>query len=60
MGELLKAAKEITIAIEMNKENEIYYKLRSEIYNELGLNEISSEDFDMYNFIKNTKLEENK
>ena len=60
IGELLKAAKEITIAIEKNKENDLYYKLRSEIYDKIGLKEMSNEDLNMYNFIQNLKIEENK
>ena len=60
MGNYLKAAKEMTIAIEMNNECDYYYKFRSEIYSKLGLNEISNEDLNMYNFIKNKKIEENK
>ena len=60
MGNYLKAAKEMTIAIEMNNECDYYYKFRSEIYNKLGLKEISNEDFNMYQFIKNKKIEENK
>ena len=60
MGNYLKAAKEMTIAIEMNNECDYYYKFRSEIYNKLGLNEISNENLNMYNFIKNKKIEENK
>ena len=60
MGELLKAAKEVTIAIEKNKEKDIYYKFRSEIYNKLGMNEMSNEDLNMYNEIKNIKIQENK
>ena len=60
MGEFLKAAKEMTIAIELNHECDFYYKFRSEIYYKLGLNEISNEDLNMYNFIKNKKIEENK
>ena len=60
MGNYLKAAKEMTIAIEMNNECDFYYKFRSEIYSKLGLNEISNEDLNMYNFIKNKKIEENK
>ena len=60
MGEHLKAAKEMTVAIEMNNECDYYYKFRSEIYNKLGLKEISNEDFNMYQFIKNKKIEENK
>ena len=60
MGEYLKAAKEMTVAIEMNNECDYYYKFRSEIYNKLGLKEISNEDFNMYQFIKNKKIEENK
>lgn len=55
MGEYLKAAKEMTVAIEMNNECDYYYKFRSEIYNKLGLKEISNEDFNMYQFIKNKK-----
>ena len=60
MGNYLKAAKEMTIAIEMNNECDYYYKFRSEIYSKLGLNEISNEDLNMYNFIKNKNIEENK
>ena len=60
MGEYLKAAKEMTVSIEMNNECDYYYKFRSEIYNKLGLKEISNEDFNMYQFIKNKKIEENK
>lgn len=60
IGELLKAAKEITISIKINKEKDIYYKLRSEIYNKMGLNEMANDDLDMYNYIKNLKIEENK
>ena len=60
MGEYLKAAKEMTVAIEMNNECDYYYKFRSEIYNKLGLKEISNEDFNMYQFIENKKIEENK
>ena len=60
MGEYLKAAKEMTVAIEINNECDYYYKFRSEIYNKLGLKEISNEDFNMYQFIKNKKIEENK
>ena len=60
MGEYLKAAKEMTVAVEMNNECDYYYKFRSEIYNKLGLKEISNEDFNMYQFIKNKKIEENK
>ena len=60
IGNYLKAAKEMTIAIEMNNECDYYYKFRSEIYSKLGLNEISNEDLNMYNFIKNKKIEENK
>ena len=59
MGEFLKAAKEITIAIEMNKEFDYYYKMRSEIYNKIGLNEMSKNDLEMYNYIRNIKTEEN-
>ena len=60
IGELLKAAKEVTIAIEMNKENGIYYKLRSDIYDKMGLKEMSNEDLTMYNYIKDLKFEQNK
>ena len=60
LGNYLKAAKEMTTAIEMNNEIDYYYKFRSEIYNKLGLNEISNEDLNMYYFIKNKKIEENK
>ena len=60
MGELLKAAKEMTIAIKMNKEKDIYYKFRSEIYNKMGMNEMSNEDLNMYNYIKNINIEDNK
>ena len=60
LGNYLKAAKEMTIAIEMNNELDYYYKFRSEIYNKLGLNEISDEDLNMYYFIRNKKIEENK
>ena len=60
MGEYLKAAKEMTVAVEMNNECDYYYKFRSEIYNKLGLKEISNEDFNMYQFIENKKIEENK
>ena len=47
MGNYLKAAKEMTIAIEMNNECDYYYKFRSEIYSKLGLNEISTEALNM-------------
>ena len=60
IGDLLKAAKEMTIAIKMNKEKDIYYKFRSEIYNKMGMNEMSNEDLSMYNYIKNINIEENK
>ena len=50
----------MTTAIEMNNEIDYYYKFRSEIYNKLGLNEISDEDLNMYFFIRNKKIEENK
>ena len=60
MEKYLKAAKEITKAIELNEECEAYYKYRSEIYNKLGLTEIANQDLNMYNFIKNKKIEENK
>ena len=60
MGDFLKAAKEMTVAIEKNNECDYYYKFRSEIYNKLGLKEISNEDLNMYHFIKNKKFEENK
>ena len=60
MGDYLKAAKEMTVAIEMNNECDYYYKFRSEIYNKLGLKEISNEDINLYHFIKNKKIEENK
>ena len=60
MGNYLKAAKEMTIAIDMNEECDYYYKFRSEMYNKLGLKEISNEDLNMYNYIKNKKIEENK
>ena len=60
LGNYLKAAKEMTTAIEMNNEIDYYYKFRSEIYNKLGLNEISDEDLNMYYFIRNKKIEENK
>ena len=60
MGEYLKAAKEMTIAIDMNEECDYYYKFRSELYNKLGLKEIANEDLNMYNFIKNKNIEENK
>ena len=60
IGNYLKAAKEMTTAIEMNNEIDYYYKFRSEIYNKLGLNEISNEDLNMYYFIRNKKIEENK
>ena len=60
LGNYLKAAKEMTTAIEMNNELDYYYKFRSEIYNKLGLNEISDEDLNMYYFIRNKKIEENK
>ena len=55
IGNYLKAAKEMTTAIEMNNEIDYYYKFRSEIYNKLGLNEISNEDLNMYYFIRNKK-----
>ena len=60
MGDYLKAAKEMTNAIEMNNECDYYYKFRSEIYKKIGLNEISNEDLNMYHFIKNKKIEDNK
>ena len=60
LGDYLKAAKEMTIAIDMNEECDYYYKFRSEIYNKLGLKEIANEDLNMYNFIKNKNTEENK
>ena len=60
MGEYLKAVKEMTIAIDMNEECDYYYKFRSELYNKLGLKEIANEDLNMYNFIKNKNIEENK
>ena len=60
MGNYLKAAKEMTIAIDLNEECDYYYKFRSEIYNKLGLKEISNEDLNMYNYIINKKIEENK
>ena len=60
LGNYLKAAKEMTTAIEMNNEIDYYYKFRSDIYNKLGLNEISDEDINMYYFIRNKKIEENK
>ena len=60
LGNYLKAAKEMTTAIEMNNEIDYYYKFRSDIYNKLGLNEISDEDLNMYYFIRNKKIEENK
>ena len=60
LGDYLKAAKEMTIAIDMNEECDYYYKFRSEIYNRLGLNEIANGDLNMYEFIQNKKIEENK
>ena len=60
LGDYLKAAKEMTIAIDMNEECDYYYKFRSEIYNKLGLNEIANGDLNMYEFIQNKKIEENK
>ena len=39
LGDYLKAAKEMTIAIDMNEECDYYYKFRSEMYNKLGLKE---------------------
>ena len=60
IGDLLKAAKEMTIAIKMKKKKDIYYKFRSEIYNKMGMNEMSNEDLSMYNYIKNINIEENK
>ena len=60
MGNYLKAAKEMTNAIDLNEECDYYYKFRSEMYNNLGLKEISNEDLIMYNYIKNKKIEENK
>ena len=60
LGDYLKAAKEMTIAIDMNEECDYYYKFRSEIYNKLGLNEIANDDLNMYNFIRNKNIEENK
>ena len=60
LGDYLKAAKEMTIAIDMNEECDYYYKFRSDIYNKLGLNEIANGDLNMYEFIQNKKIEENK
>ena len=60
MGDDLKAAKEMTNAIEMNNECDYYYKFRSEIYKKIGLNEISNGDLNMYHFIKKKKIEDNK
>ena len=60
LGDYLKAAKEMTIAIDMNEECDYYYKFRSEIYNKLGLNEIANGDLNMYEFIQNKKIVENK
>jgi hypothetical protein len=60
LGEFTKAAKELTKSIEMNNENDKYYKIRSEVYNKMGLIEMSNEDLNMYNYIKNVKNEENK
>ena len=56
LGDYLKAAKEMTIAIDMNEECDYYYKFRSEIYNKLGLNEIANGDLNMYEFIQNKKI----
>ena len=60
LGELTKAAKELTKAIDLSHDNDNYYKIRSEVYNKMGLTEMSNEDLNMYNYIKNTKIEENK
>ena len=60
LGELTKAAKELTKAIDMSHDNDNYYKIRSEVYNKMGLTEMSNEDLNMYNYIKKAKIEENK
>ena len=60
LGDYLKAAKEMTIAIDMNEECDYYYKFRSEIYSKLGLNEIANDDLNMYDYIQNKNIEDNK
>ena len=60
LGDYLKAAKEMTIAIDLNEECDYYYKFRSEIYSKLGLNEIANDDLNMYDYIQNKNIEDNK
>ena len=59
MGQFLEAVKEVSIAIEKNQECDDYYKMRSELYDKIGLNERANDDLDMYNYIRNIKTEEN-
>jgi len=59
MGQLLEAVKEVSISIEKNHECDYYYKMRSELYDKIGLNEKANDDLDMYNYIRNIKTEEN-
>jgi len=59
MGQFLEAVKKVSIAIEKNQECDYYYKMRSELYDKIGLNERANDDLDMYNYIRNIKTEEN-
>ena len=59
MGQLLEAVKEVSIAIEKNQECDNYYKMRSELYDKIGLNERADEDLRMSNYIRKIKMEEN-
>jgi predicted Zn-dependent protease len=58
LGKFIKAAEQLTKAIELNKENPNYYKFRSQVYNLIGLTEMASEDQKMFNYIINSIKEE--
>jgi hypothetical protein len=58
LGKFIKAAEQLTKAIELNKENPDYYKFRSQVYNLIGLTEMAFEDQKMFNYIINSIKEE--
>ena len=59
LNELVSAAEEMTNAIELDKECIEYYKVRSEIYNKMGLKEMENEDTNMYKYLIRKFYEDN-
>ena len=59
MNKFVKAANEISKAIELDNNCAEFYRFRSEIYKNMGLKEMENEDLNMYKFILQKKIEEN-